>query len=196
MGQGIGSDRVAEGLAFKRRRLAKHFFPPQGAQLRLACRRSVAVQILGTVSGELILNNAEVHRYTVFGGNPDGCVVFLGVSSRFGGLAQNALLGIIQRFAQIGEHIVHMFIACLDAVIQLSSQWIHQFHPSGILLGYTLTLPNIISPGYSAVTGERRFLLNLLEKLLRFLPHLNLGCIFPDPGSSRRSIPAASRTAK
>ncbi|MNV92655.1 hypothetical protein D3C71_1872730 [compost metagenome] len=93
-----------------------------------------------------------MHRHAIFGSNTNGCIVFLGMSCGFCGLAQDALFRKIDRLSKIGEHIVHMFIACLDAFVQLSSQWIHQFHPSGILLGYTLTLPNIISPRFAVVT--------------------------------------------
>ncbi|MNE27311.1 hypothetical protein D3C80_1207160 [compost metagenome] len=136
MGKGVGYNGIAEGFAFERRVFAQHLFPPYGTQLRFAGRRRIAVQIFGTVSGQLILNDGKMHRDTVLGCDTDGSIVLLGVSRRLGRLAQNALFGKIDRFAKIGKHVVHMFIACLDIVIQLSSQWIHPFHPSGILLGY------------------------------------------------------------
>lgn len=136
VGQRIRYDRIAEGLAFKRRILTQHLLPPYGAQLRLACWRRVAIEVFGTVGGEFILDHTKVHRQPVLRSDSDGGVILFSMSRCLCGLAQNPLFGKIDRFTETREHIVYMFIACLDAVIQLSSQWIHQFHPSGILLGY------------------------------------------------------------
>ncbi|MNV59312.1 hypothetical protein D3C71_1517270 [compost metagenome] len=74
-----------------------------------------------------------MHRASVLGGDADRGVVFFGICSCFSRLAQNANLGKIDFSAERGQHIVHMPVPGLDALIQLSSLWIHRFHPSGYL---------------------------------------------------------------
>lgn len=93
VGQRIRDDWITEGLAFKRRILPQHLLPPDRAKLRLACRRCIAVQVLGAEGGELILDYAKVHRQPVLGSNPDGGVILFSMSRCLCGLAQNPLLG-------------------------------------------------------------------------------------------------------